>query len=389
MEIDVRPKILQGKLIIPPKVLKRLEDMKTLYAGGNEYAMFLHAEVDMDNLEVFIDEDIYDIPYQTVNTAHVSIEDTTFEIDETTGCGKKPLDRTLNTAVHRHPDGCSSFSGEDQEYINSVNGVSFLYQQGYVVPDAVINVPWGEFILPLKLKAYVQIDEELIPIDRRHYRTAYQSSFANTYGAGTYLHGKYIPKYKWDSEKFCMVLNPDYAEAEATAAKEAEKEAAEKAKDPNYEKTPYDKIHEACDNIETGLDINVLKERINLPTYAPPGIWNGLSVQENFQLRHQHKKHKHKKKGQKVAYQPKGCFTSFNAGGVNGSKAPKPMQIIERSSGAVTFPRSLALMDDDASIVDPDRADEEAEYDNRVASMIDEETLDVFDFMSQGGQDGD
>ena len=373
MEIDVRPQILEGKLIIPPKVLKRLEDMKTLYAGYNEYAMFLHAEVDMDNLEVFIDEDEYSIPYQTVSGAHVTIEDTTFEIDPETGYGKKPLDRTLNTAVHRHPDGCSAFSSEDQEYINSVNGISFLYQQGYVVPDAVINVPWGDKILPLKLTAYADVDGELIPISRRLHKVVYNPSIytGSSYATGTYVNGKWIAKYIWDQKTYRMVANPDYEMA--MKAKEAEVKKAEEEKPT--EKTDYDKLHEACDNIETDLDVNVLKERIKINGCAI-GAWGEEDVfgdAQGFLSRHQRK---HNRKNKKLRIRDRGFagFGSSLGNSVGGVRKGKPFQVIPRDN-VVEFPGSIT-----ADEFDEEVARQEA-IEREIFGDVDEEPLDSLDFM--------
>lgn len=383
MEIDVRPKILEGKLIIPPKVLKRLEDMKTLYAGYNEYAMFLHAEVDMDNLEVFIDEDEFSIPYQTVSGAHVTIEDTTFEIDPETGYGKKPLDRTLNTAVHRHPDGCSAFSSEDQEYINSVNGISFLYQQGYVVPDAVINVPWGDKILPLKLTAYADVDGELIPISRKLHKAVFNSSIYTgaSYATGAYVNGKWIAKYIWDQNSYRMVANPDYEMAMKAREEETKKAEEEKPQ----EKTDYDKLHEACDNIETDLDVNVLKERIKINGCAI-GAWGDENVfgdAQGFLSRHQRKRGK---KNKKLQIRDRGFSGFGNSLGsfVGGVRKGKPFQVVPRDN-VVEFPSITAAEAAKAEGAVTDEFDDEVArqeaIEREIFGDINEEPQDSLDFM--------
>ena len=263
-EIDVTPQFLEGKMFLPPKVLRRLEDIRTDFAKGNEYAMFLHAEVDLDSLEIWVDEDIYDIPNQKVSPGTVEIEDSTFEIDEETGYGKKPLERTLNCVVHRHPNGVDSFSSTDNNYINIVNPISFLYQEGYYVPKARINVPWGDKILPLYVTPYIILEnDEYIRLDSRHY--SYASHHSGGFGWGSYQSDygfwdetkqQYISRQKWDYEAGKMVPNPEYPKLRA------EYEARMKKAEENRPKTDGEKIKEACEAAEKDIDLELCKERI-------------------------------------------------------------------------------------------------------------------------------
>ena len=355
-EIDVTPKFLEGKIFFPPKVIRRLDDLRKDFAHSNEYAMFLHAEVDLENLEIWVDEDIYDIPNQKVGPATVEIEDSTFEIDPETGYGKKPLDRTLNCVVHRHPTGVDSFSSTDNEYINIMNPISFLYQEGYYVPKARINVPWGEKILPLYVTPYLIYNdgekEEYIALDVRHtaYRyggvgsnywsTGYYGSFNSPYGFYDPETNEYIPRQKWDRDLGKMVDNPDYDKRKA----EIEAKRAEQEKSPTPKPlTTKEKIDKAIEEAEPDLDLELCKERIKTFSYGYFRDRGMVDVEDLEDIqgftdrrRKRGKKNKKNKKGKKIPYMPRGQYESsanFDHVFVGGeSRSPKP---------ALTKPRSL------------------------------------------------
>lgn len=336
-EIDVTPQFLEGKIFLPPKVLRRLEDIRKDFAHGNEYAMFLHAEVDLENLEIWVDEDIYDIPNQKVSGGTVEIEDSTFEIDEETGLGKQPLDRTLNCVVHRHPNGVDSFSSTDNNYINIVNPISFLYQEGYYVPKARINVPWGGKILPLYVTPYIILpDDEYVKLDSRHY------SYASRYYGGTYGYGayqsqygfwdetkqQYISRQRWDSELGKMVDNPDFERLKAEHdAKLAELEA-------NRPKTDAEKIKEACEAAEKDIDLDLCKERIqsySFDYFKSTGMidesdFEDDEIQTFLSRRQQRKKNRKKNKGRNRGFKNSADFSHVFVGG----GAPNPQYKVPR-----------------------------------------------------------
>lgn len=347
-EIDVTPKFLEGKIFFPPKVIRRLDDLRKDFAHSNEYAMFLHAEVDLENLEIWVDEDIYDIPNQKVGPATVEIEDSTFEIDPETGYGKKPLDRTLNCVVHRHPTGVDSFSSTDNEYINVMNPISFLYQEGYYVPKARINVPWGDKILPLYVSPFLIYNDgekdEYIPLDVRHtnyqygrYNYGYGYGYSSPYGFYDPETHEYIPKQHWDRDQGKMVDNPEYEERRAAAeAKQAELDKAPKPM------TTKDKIDQAIKDAEPDLDLDLCKERIRTYDYGYFRNRGMIDVEdlediEGFmdRRRKRGKKQKNKKKGKKIPYMPRGQYNSsanFDHVFVGGEETtPKPAAAKPRS----------------------------------------------------------
>jgi len=397
-EIDVTPKFLEGKIFFPPKVLKRLEDLRVKFAHTNEYAMFLHAEVDMDNLEIWVDEDIYDIPNQKVGPATVEIEDSTFEIDPETGYGKKPLDRTLNCVVHRHPNGVDSFSSTDNEYINVMNPISFLYQEGYYVPKARINVPWGDKILPLYVTPYLIYSdgekEEYLELDVRRSTYYYGNSVYNgvRYGSGSwsnYEYGfydyetqEYVARRTWDKDLGQMVDNPDFEER--LAAHKARLAEAEK----NRPLTPTEKIKAACDAAEEDLDLELCKERIKTYTYEYFKGRGMVDVEDlediqGFMDRRRKRGKKHKgKKGKKVPYELRGQHGSsanFNHVFVGGEskQTPKP---------ALTKPASLVDAERKGSVIEFHSGKDDV-LTGEELELEEERTLGVDEEMDQVDQD--
>jgi len=395
-EIDVTPKFLEGKIFFPPKVLKRLEDLRVKYAHSNEYAMFLHAEVDMDNLEIWVDEDIYDIPNQKVGPATVEIEDSTFEVDPETGYGKKPLDRTLNCVVHRHPNGVDSFSSTDNEYINVMNPISFLYQEGYYVPKARINVPWGDKILPLYVTPYLIYSdgekEEYLELDtRRSSYYGYGYGYGSMGGAGSwsnYEYGfydyethEYVSRRIWDKDLQQMVDNPDFEER--LAAHKAKLEEEKKTKPL----TPAEKIKAACDAAEEDLDLDICKERIKTYAYEYFKGRGMIDVEDledikSFTDRRRKRGKKHKgKKGKKIPYELRGqhnSSTGFDHVFVGGEqkKSPKP---------ALVKPTSLVDAERKGSVIEFHSGKDDILDDDLL--LDDERTLGVDEEMDQVDQD--
>lgn len=164
----------EAKLVIPGIVAAQLEYFGEV-AGNNEYAMFYHSDIDWDTMTATIDGEFNFVPEQEVNPVHYVTNEHP-DIDD----AYKPLpERFWNTIVHRHPSGCSRFSGEDESSTNHKAMISFLYHRGFNFPYAIWNIPisCGDskhlFYVPCKI-----IVEDIKTEIRQEKRTAYERSFS-------------------------------------------------------------------------------------------------------------------------------------------------------------------------------------------------------------------
>jgi len=99
-----------------------------------------------DDTELTLSEDFY-IPKQIVS--HSSID-------------YLPDEYHFNTVIHRHPDGCNSFSSTDQNYINQNFELSILYtkREGFVAGQYNLRHENGYLIqLPVEIFVDYGIDE--------------------------------------------------------------------------------------------------------------------------------------------------------------------------------------------------------------------------------------
>jgi len=102
--------------------------------------------LEKDDIELTIAEEFY-IPKQIVS--HSSID-------------YLPDDYKFNCVIHRHPDGCNSFSSTDQQYINQNFELSILYtkRDGFVAGQYNLKHESGYLIqLPVEIFVDHGIDE--------------------------------------------------------------------------------------------------------------------------------------------------------------------------------------------------------------------------------------
>jgi len=101
-----------------------------------------------DDIEISLSEEYY-IPKQEVNPSYIN-----YLPDE--------KDAGYKVVIHRHPDGCNSFSSTDQQYINQNFELSILYtkQDGFV--NGIYNLRHENgYLIQLPVQIYVDygIDE--------------------------------------------------------------------------------------------------------------------------------------------------------------------------------------------------------------------------------------
>jgi len=102
--------------LIPHKILIVIRSVEKMIIssgmGTMEVGMFLNGKMNEQG-KLVLSEDFY-IPQQKVGGASIDFQE-------------EPPDLKWNGVIHRHPDGCKSFSGTDGTYINANFEFSLLY----------------------------------------------------------------------------------------------------------------------------------------------------------------------------------------------------------------------------------------------------------------------
>jgi len=123
-------------LLVCNQIAEKVDDEFSIVSNINE----------KDDTELTLSEDFY-IPKQIVS--HSSID-------------YLPDEYHFNTVIHRHPDGCNSFSSTDQNYINQNFELSILYtkREGFVAGQYNLKHESGYLIqLPVEIFVDYGIDE--------------------------------------------------------------------------------------------------------------------------------------------------------------------------------------------------------------------------------------
>lgn len=102
--------------------------------------------VEINDIEITLSEEFY-IPKQIVSHSNIEYQ---------------PDEYKFNTVIHRHPDGCNSFSSTDQSFINQNFELSILYtkRDGFVAGQYNLKHTNGYLIqLPVELYVNYQLEE--------------------------------------------------------------------------------------------------------------------------------------------------------------------------------------------------------------------------------------
>lgn len=127
--------ILKGKCCTVYIPLKFVAIMNLIHQNlenkNDEFTVFFKVEVDDEDPTVYyILDDKYIIPNQLVNSVHfTNKEDINF--------------KKYNSCIHRHPQGVTKFSREDEEWLNDNVEVSVLFipNSKNIFPHAIVNLP--------------------------------------------------------------------------------------------------------------------------------------------------------------------------------------------------------------------------------------------------------
>jgi len=142
---DIVP-VKKMKCIIPHKLLDNIREIEIgvdkKFGSSNEFSIFIHGDYD-ENGYLIVSEEFY-IPKQVVSGASVQYNE---EPDE-----------HYNGCLHKHPSGCTSFSGTDEKYINSNFDFSLLYVN-QKISKGIVNIPYdGKHRIQCDLS--IQMDNE-------------------------------------------------------------------------------------------------------------------------------------------------------------------------------------------------------------------------------------
>lgn len=105
---------------------------------------------EIDDIEISLSEEFY-IPKQIVSHSNIEYQ---------------PDEYKFNTVIHRHPDGCNSFSSTDQNYINQNFELSILYTKcdGFVAGQYNLKHTNG-YLIQLPVELYVDYHLEEINLE--------------------------------------------------------------------------------------------------------------------------------------------------------------------------------------------------------------------------------
>lgn len=141
------------KCIVPSKLLKNIKSIEkcvnSKLGGTPEFSIYIHGEFDT-NGNFVVGEKFY-IPKQNVGSASVDyLEDP---------------DPYYNGCLHKHPDGCKSFSGTDDKYINSNFEFSLLYVCKNI-SKGIINLKYhSTYRLQTELNVVIDDEDENVEFD--------------------------------------------------------------------------------------------------------------------------------------------------------------------------------------------------------------------------------
>lgn len=131
--------------IIPSRILDAMRTIESKMNKALEFSLLLKGEY--DNNKLYVSDEFY-IPKQTVSAAAVNYE------EDVPG---------WNGVIHRHPTGCKSFSGTDENFINSNFTFSLLFEGGNIIAG-VINLALANDTHRVQLPMTINIEFPAVEI---------------------------------------------------------------------------------------------------------------------------------------------------------------------------------------------------------------------------------
>ena len=132
-------KILKRMQVVIPLKLLLVCNQIADKVNEDEFSIVTNI-AEKDDIEITLSEEFY-IPKQIVSHSNIEYQ---------------PDDYKFNCVIHRHPDGCNSFSSTDQQFINQNFELSILYtkQDGFVAGQYNLRHENG-YLIQLPVEIYV------------------------------------------------------------------------------------------------------------------------------------------------------------------------------------------------------------------------------------------
>jgi hypothetical protein len=144
----------QMEVIVPLKLLLICNQIAGKIKDESEFSIVTNI-TEKDEETIFLSEEFY-IPKQIV--AHASID---YLPDE--------KDSGYKVVIHRHPDGCNSFSGTDQTFINQNFELSILYTKKDGFVHGIYNLKYNDFLIQIPCNIIIDYGLEEIDISNIQY----------------------------------------------------------------------------------------------------------------------------------------------------------------------------------------------------------------------------
>jgi len=140
--------------IVPIEILQLMKYIDSSIKDNLEFGLYLCGTLDGTVLRV---SKSYMVPKQVVSAASIKFKED--------GAGE------FNGVIHRHPNNCTGFSGEDKESINANHLFSLLYVND-IIKTGVVNIPLsGERGAPrIQLELEIYIDSPDMEFDRTEFK---------------------------------------------------------------------------------------------------------------------------------------------------------------------------------------------------------------------------
>lgn len=177
------------EVIIPVKLLLVCNEIADK-VRNDEFSIVCNCVLEGKTLQ--LSEEYY-IPKQVVTSSSIEYQKDEYQ---------------FNTVIHRHPDGCHSFSSTDHEYINQNFQLSILYTKESGFVTGLYNLKHDDFIIPIPCEIYVDYDleidisnikkpEPLIVVDHTRRFKRRQNESKDKPKSDLDL----VVKHEWDSDK--------------------------------------------------------------------------------------------------------------------------------------------------------------------------------------------
>jgi len=140
-------------IIVPLKLLLVCNQLAENEKIGDDEFSIVTNILEKDDMEITLDENYY-IPRQEVS--HSSID---YLPDDCEG-------KSYNVVIHRHPDGCNSFSSTDREFINQNYELSLLYTKRDGFINGIYNLKHDNgYLIQLPVQIFVDYGIQEINIE--------------------------------------------------------------------------------------------------------------------------------------------------------------------------------------------------------------------------------